>query len=154
MVLTEDDYLKFLVNAAAAIGGPTDPVPKLVRQAMSDSSLLLLGYELDSWEMRALFWGLIEPRAQKLAGAISIQVEPSEQEKRYLQRYYTDERKFDVFVGEVQAALAGIFRAAGVSCEGRVARGDCIRTPNVSEGARGDCIRTPNVSEGARGDCI
>jgi hypothetical protein len=109
MVLTEDDYLRFLVNAAASIGGPTDPVPKLVRQAMSDSSLLLLGYELASWEMRALFWGLIEPRAQKLAGAISIQVEPSEQEKRYLQRYYTDERKFDVFVGEVQAALAGIF---------------------------------------------
>lgn len=113
MVLTEDDYLRFLVNAAASIGGPTDPVPKLVRQAMSDSSLLLLGYELASWEMRALFWGLIEPRAQKLAGAISIQVEPSEQEKRYLQRYYTDDRKFDVFVGEVHAALTGIFARLG-----------------------------------------
>ena len=113
LVLTEDDYLRFLVNAAAAIGGPTDPVPKLVRQAMSDSSLLLLGYELASWEMRALFWGLIEPRAQKLAGAISIQVEPSALEKRYLQRYYTDDRKFDVFVGDVQAALAGIFERLG-----------------------------------------
>jgi hypothetical protein len=109
MVLTEDDYLRFLVNVTAAIGGPTDPVPRLVRQAMSDSSLLLLGYELASWEMRALFWALIEPRAQKLAGAICVQVEPNEQEKRYLQRYYTDERKLDVFFGEAQAALTGIF---------------------------------------------
>ena len=30
---------------------------------MSDSSLLLLGYVLASWEMRALFWGVIDPRA-------------------------------------------------------------------------------------------
>ena len=36
-------------------------------------------------------------------------MEPSEQERRYLQRYYTDERKFDVFVGEVQDALAEIY---------------------------------------------
>lgn len=109
MVLTEDDYLRFLVNAAATIGGPTDPVPRLVRQAMSDSSLLLLGYELASWEMRALFWGLIEPRAQKLAGAITAQLEPTEQEKRYLQRYYTDSQRFDVVWNGVQEALAGIF---------------------------------------------
>ena len=57
LVLTEDDYLKFLVSATAAIGSSTDPVPGRIRQAMSDSSLLLLGYQLRAWELRALSGG-------------------------------------------------------------------------------------------------
>ena len=108
LVLTEDDYLKFLVSATAAIGSSTDPVPGRIRQAMSDSSLLLLGYQLHAWDLRALFWGLVVPRTQKLAGAVTIQLEPGELEKRYLQRYM-QEHQFDVFWGDAQVALGEIF---------------------------------------------
>lgn len=87
LVLTEDDCLNFLVACAQNIGKTTDPVHGRVRQALSDSSLLLLGYELQSWDFRSLFWGTIVPRTRALTSVVSIQLEPSEIEKLYLQKY-------------------------------------------------------------------
>jgi hypothetical protein len=87
LVLTEDDYLKFLVACAQNLGKNTDPVHSRVRQALSDSSLLLLGYELQEWDFRSLFWGLVVQRTRSLTSVVSIQLEPSEIEKKYLEKY-------------------------------------------------------------------
>lgn len=87
LVLTEDDYLSFLVACSQNIGKTTDPVHGRVRQALCDSSLLLLGYELQAWDFRSLFWGTIVPRTRALTSVVSIQLEPSEIEKLYLQKY-------------------------------------------------------------------
>ena len=46
LVLTEDDYLEFLVAISSDKGRNTDPVPKPVREALVESSLLLLGHSL------------------------------------------------------------------------------------------------------------
>lgn len=87
LVLTEDDYLRFLVNTAQDVGRETDCVHKVVRQAISDSSLLLLGYNLGDWDFRALFWGLIDKRTRKLAGAVTIQALPNWMNEFYANRY-------------------------------------------------------------------
>ena len=87
LVLTEDDHLTFLVACAQNLGKNTDPVHSRLRQALSDSSLLLLGYELQGWDFRSLFWGLIVQRTRSLTSVVSIQLEPSEVERKYLEKY-------------------------------------------------------------------
>ncbi|MBV7337788.1 SIR2 family protein, partial [Chloroflexi bacterium TSY] len=95
LVLTEDDYLKFLVAASQNVGRATDPIHRRVRQAMSDSSLMLLDYGLQNWDFRSLFWGLIQLRTRTLTSVVSIQLEPSEVEKQYFDKYL-DEHDFKV----------------------------------------------------------
>jgi hypothetical protein len=104
LVLTEDDHLKFLAAAFQDSGRPTDPIHKRVREALSNSSLMLLGYSLGAWDLRALFWGLIVPRSQRLKG-VAIQLEPNETEKKYL-RKYLQEYEFEVYWGDAPTYLA------------------------------------------------
>lgn len=87
LVLTEDEYLQFLVATSQNVGRSTDPVHKRVRQAMSDSSLMLLGYGLQNWDFRSLFWGLITQRTRSLTSVVAIQLEPDDVEKEYLDTY-------------------------------------------------------------------
>jgi hypothetical protein len=54
LVLSEDDYMEFLMNSASAISS-LDVFPQPLRDALSQSRLLLLGYHLQSWDFRALF---------------------------------------------------------------------------------------------------
>ena len=103
MVLTEDDYLEFLVAISQNVGRGADPIPRRVRQAMADSSLLLLGYDLHSWDLRVLFWGLIKPRPLQQT-SVSIQVRPGEVEREYLQKYL-DEFEFKVYWGTIEQYL-------------------------------------------------
>ncbi len=110
LVLTEDDTLTFLVACAQNFGKNTDPVHGRVRQALSDSSLLLLGYELQGWDFRSLFWGLIVQRTRALTSVISIQLEPSQVEKLYLQKYL-DGYDFKVSWGSVQDCLTTLSKA-------------------------------------------
>ena len=80
-----------------------------VRQALSDSSLLLLGYELQDWDFRSLFWGTIVPRtrARPLTSVVSIQLEPGEIEKLYLQKYL-DGFYFKVAWGSVRETVLAL----------------------------------------------
>lgn len=100
LVLTEDDHMEFLIAVSQNIGRETDPVPRRVRQAMADSSLIMLGYNLRHLDFRVIFWGLIKPRPIQQT-SVSIQLIPSEVEKAYLQKYL-DEFEFKVFWGDVQ----------------------------------------------------
>jgi hypothetical protein len=56
MVLTEDDYLDFLMRLS------TDQhiLPPRVQEAFTDSTLLFLGYGLADWNFRVLFRALVE----------------------------------------------------------------------------------------------
>ena len=70
----------------------TDRIPKRIRQALSDSSLILLGYDLRSWEFRTLFWGLIKFRPPIKQENVSVQVAPDDTEKLYLDKYLSEAR--------------------------------------------------------------
>lgn len=112
LVLTEDDHMEFLVAISQNMGRETDPIPRRVRQAMADSSLVLLGYSLRNWDFRVLFWGLIKPRPLQQT-SVSVQLVPDEIERNYLQKYL-DEFEFKIYWGdihqytqELRQALAG-----------------------------------------------
>jgi hypothetical protein len=96
MVLTEDDYLAFLVRLSKDEDDRL--LPADIRIALATTSLLFVGYSLADWSFRVLFRGLIGSMGGTL-GATSIAVQldppaadPSEQgrvrARRYLDQYF------------------------------------------------------------------
>jgi hypothetical protein len=78
LTLTEDDYLDFLATIAQDSANQADPrLPWYLRQALTQSSLLLLGYQLHNWDFRALFRGLINTMPSGLRNFnLAIQLNP------------------------------------------------------------------------------
>jgi hypothetical protein len=99
MVLSEDDYLDFLIRAETFQA--SSDYPYHLRLALSSSSLLLLGYSLRDWDFRTLFRLILEPRLQPQP-SIAIQFKPSLGQKddrarteNYLNQYF-QKQKFDI----------------------------------------------------------
>jgi hypothetical protein len=109
LVLTEDDYMEFLMAVSQNLGRDTDPIPRRVRQAMADSSLVMLGYSLRQWDFKVVFWGLIKPRPLQQT-SVSVQLEPSEIEKKYYQKYL-EAFGFKVFWGEIDEYIQELSEA-------------------------------------------
>ncbi len=102
VVLTEDDYLDFLVNVSGNRGDNSrDRLHGLARQALH-SDLIVLGYSLNSWAFRALYAGLIKHNQRENRGVCCVQVLPNEDERNYLNDYLQHEAKFEVFWGKVE----------------------------------------------------
>lgn len=81
-VLTEDDYLDFIVNARRFDGEP-DPaqrvIPPSVDELIALNSLMFVGYGLRDWNLRVLLRTLVQSAdksAQKLS--VSVQLEPDD----------------------------------------------------------------------------
>ncbi len=97
LVLTEDDHLDFLVT----VSENHDAIAPRVRQALADSSLILLGYRVRSWDFRVLFRGLITTSATKRRPkSVAIQLLEHDTEKSYLQNYLDQEADFEVYWGD------------------------------------------------------
>lgn len=93
LVLTQDDYLDFLVNIAR----DQELLPHNIQRALTGSSLLFIGYSLDDWSFRVLFRGLItatEPSLRRIS--VTVQLPPAnnapeadqESVQRYLDAYF------------------------------------------------------------------
>ncbi len=102
LIVTEDDYLEFLVNVVQGQGNnAVDRIHALVRKALSDD-LIMLGFRLNSWAFRMLHAGLIKPNSkQEARGVCALQLVPSAEEKRFLEDYAQREAKFEVFWGDL-----------------------------------------------------
>lgn len=98
LVLTEGDYLEFLVNIAISrTGEATQLIPSVVLGAMTDYPLLFIGYSLQDWTFRVLFHGLLRAQSEVLRRrSVSVQLLPpvdssiAEAEQRareYITRY-------------------------------------------------------------------
>ena len=113
IVLTEDDYLDFLVGLWSDNGqfgkGSTAQqlglVPPVIREALTSSSLLFIGYRLQDWDFRVLHRGLL---ARLPAGlhrlSVTVQLPPAEgptsvPAKTYLAKYFETQMKVRVFWG-------------------------------------------------------
>jgi hypothetical protein len=85
LVLTEDDYLDFLAN----IFKDGRILPPCVRRALTEASLVLIGYRPHDWDFRTLFRGIIAPRPfSTIKTSVAIQVEQSERNmQEYLEKY-------------------------------------------------------------------
>jgi hypothetical protein len=103
LVLTEDDYLEFLVNVAQGQGNDAiDRIHALIRKALADD-LIVLGFTLNSWAFRVLYAGLINPSSkQEDRGICCLQLNPNPEETRYLEDYLRREAKFDVYWGSLE----------------------------------------------------
>jgi hypothetical protein len=104
LVLTEDDYLDFLLN----ISRDQDLIPKRIRRAFTETSLLFIGYQLADWNFRVIFRSLISYlEISTRASHVSVQLVPisdnatDEQKTKardYLDNYF-DKLEVNVFWG-------------------------------------------------------
>ena len=104
LVLTEDDYLEFLVNVSRGKGNDrTDTLHALVRKSLSDD-LILLGYSLAAWSFHVVYAGMIRLNSNRDdRGVCILQLVDNQAERDYLQDYVEREARFEVFWGDVYA---------------------------------------------------
>jgi hypothetical protein len=105
LALSEDDHLELLVNLAESRGkGDADRVPAVVRGAPFEG-VLLLGFRVNTWAFRAVYYGLIRgaAEARNPRGVCVLQLPEGEREKqeKYLQTYLKDEARFELFLGDL-----------------------------------------------------
>lgn len=100
LVLSEDDHVNFLLNAVDALDPKAIEYPSYLRGALSESTLLLLGYHVSGWDFRTLFRFISKIRKTEsmdgdVAPSMAIQFKPSLEIKdnetlsiKYLERYF------------------------------------------------------------------
>lgn len=92
LVLTEDDYVDFLVR----VSQPANKLlPPFIQEAMAGTSLVFIGYRMADWTFRVLFRGLVNAspaglRRVSVAVQLPVADDPQEQERiqEYLEAYY------------------------------------------------------------------
>ncbi len=126
LVLTEDDYLDFLIKASAENfevhhSEQQKRMPSSVLKALSGTSLMLLGYDVYGWEFRALFRGLIKARNdsrannRNIAEGISMQIGPGQdytdpaKVKTYLAKYFKQSH-FKVYWGDLESCIQDLWK--------------------------------------------
>jgi hypothetical protein len=116
LVIGEDDYFSWMKSWIKRVD--KDPsIPDSVANALTDSTLLFLGYRLDDWEFRVLFQGIKSFEGLRLREKVhvGVQVSPEtnviepESAQDYLKRYF-DEDKVHVYWGTCQAFLTDLSR--------------------------------------------
>lgn len=111
LVLTEHDYIEFLVNLTKESTSTrgSQVVPMQVLPALTQRPLLFIGYRMRDWSFRMLFHGIVREVADVAQWRhISVQLEPPDegdprlQQKKidYLNEYF-DQMRIDVYWGDV-----------------------------------------------------
>lgn len=113
LVLAEDDYFAFLHRVARV----PDLIPLAVREALTDTALLLLGFRIDSWDFRVLYRSLLQQEGRARRGkyaSIAGQVAPDEDyfllpdlARRYFERYF-DTNDISIFWGSVDDFITAL----------------------------------------------
>jgi hypothetical protein len=93
LVLTEDDYLDFLV----AISKDENLIPLRIQEAFTDTSLLFLGYKIADWDFKVLFRILAGYLKRRRRKHLSVQLVPGdvsetqkEKAQKYLDSYFSE----------------------------------------------------------------
>lgn len=118
LVLTEDDHLDFLSSVLRDFR-EIGTIPNAVRNAISSTILLMIGYSTQSWEMRVILQELIrdQPRRPR---SVAIQLDPLElaairdlaRFQDYVQMYLAqDKYRFDIFWGDSLTFLRQLWEA-------------------------------------------
>jgi hypothetical protein len=109
LVLTEDNYLSFLVRISAE----RDRIPNVIRGALSSSALMFVGFSLYDWEFRALLHGLVtslDQRRRFKHVAAQLDLEQADgtdtaEVQTFLQQYFQD-ADINVFWGSTAQFIA------------------------------------------------
>jgi hypothetical protein len=92
LVLTEDDYLDFLVNTSRS----PKMIPARIQRALTEASLLFIGYRLRDINFRTLYRGLVESMDGSLRRlSVTVQMTPPDghsgdptQAEQFLAQYF------------------------------------------------------------------
>ena len=85
LVLTEDDYLDFLV----AVSRNEHLLPHQIQKALAGTSLLFIGYRLADWDFRVLHRGLVMAGEQSLRRlSVTVQLKSTDPAREYLDKYF------------------------------------------------------------------
>jgi hypothetical protein len=98
LVLTEDDYLDFVV---AASQDPRMLLPHEIHLAIASTSLIFVGYSLADWDFRVLHRGILArvARGQRRL-SVTVQLERDDRKQReYLKKYFSALLEVKVFWG-------------------------------------------------------
>jgi SIR2-like domain len=115
MVLTEDDYLDFLVRIT------TDPqiLPPRIQEAFTDSTVLFLGYGLADWNFRVLFRALVEylekssSRSHVSVQLLQVPQDMTAEQRQSVQKYfdnYYESLRIRVFWGTCREFVCELSR--------------------------------------------
>jgi hypothetical protein len=106
LVITEDNYFDYLIGITKF----NDDIPLVIKNYLANSSLLMLGHELDSWDFRVLYRSILNQEGAEKGRQLrnmAAQVNPEEdnivepeEARKYLEKYF-GEKKIDVFWGTV-----------------------------------------------------
>ncbi|HEU0209626.1 MAG TPA: SIR2 family protein [Candidatus Udaeobacter sp.] len=115
LVLTEDDYLDFMVS----ISRNEELLPPPIRKALAGTTLLFLGYAITDWDFRVLFRSLVSYLSKSVQrGHVSVQLDPgasaADAEKaaraqNYLNSYFAV-LNIDMFWGTCEQFVAELRR--------------------------------------------
>ena len=102
LVLSEDDYLNFLISANEDTGLLNPLIPSGLRVRLAESRLLLLGYRVNDWDFQVLLRLALMDRRKEYSSRgfltqliSSPQMKSEEKLKAFLSRYF-DKRQFDI----------------------------------------------------------
>jgi hypothetical protein len=89
LVLTEDDYFDFIVN----ISRYDDLIPARIQEAITDASLLFIGYKIADLDIRVLLRSLFEQTRKRIHLSVQLvpdvgSIEQKEQAQKYLDKYF------------------------------------------------------------------
>lgn len=109
LVLTEEDYLEFLINLALdKANNERKLIPPSIFRALATRPLLFIGYSLQDWTFRVLFHGLLRMVSEvQWRRHVSVQLSPVDEArdpeaykraKEYLTAYF-DRRNISLYWG-------------------------------------------------------
>jgi hypothetical protein len=110
LILSEDDYFKFLVRTSAN----TDRIPNAVEKVFSTTSLMFVGYSLNDWEFRTLMHSLIANRdVRRRFNHVAVQLEMADvspganlaEVQAFLRKYF-EHSAIDVYWGTTTQFIA------------------------------------------------
>jgi hypothetical protein len=97
LVISEGDYLDFLTVMARDYDTKAPKIPLYIRDALSNSASVILGYRLLSWDFRIMFRALFNREGQRfLKYKVALHIDPqfeeaiqdNERARRYIAQYF------------------------------------------------------------------
>ena len=115
LVLAEDTFFDYLIGVTQN----KSLIPSAVRAALSNTSLLFLGFQMDDWEFRVFFRFLMAQEGKemlKLYSHASAQIEPEEEvivdvkrARKYLEEYFESEH-IAIYWGSTEEFLKALWQ--------------------------------------------
>lgn len=110
LVLTEDDYLTFLVNLSRR----QDLLPHRIQRALTGASILFVGYSLEDWSFRVLYQALVSLMESSLRRiSVAVQLPPEDRPThQYLDAYF-GQKDVSVYWGTARQFTAELRQRLG-----------------------------------------